>query len=94
MREGTLILNVLHGKELEIEYKKKEILDKINNFFGYNCIGKVTLKIIQEKIEFKKNQFPKINDISKINDKMDKVKDNKLKSSLNNFLKAFNERNE
>ena len=94
MREGTLILNVLHGKELEIEYKKKEILDKINNFFGYNCIGKVTLKIIQEKIEFKKNQFPKINDISKINDKMDKVKDIKLKSSLNNFLKAFNERNE
>ena len=52
------------------------------------------MKIIQEKIEFKKNQFPKINDISKINDKMDKVKDNKLKSSLNNFLKAFNERNE
>ena len=94
MRDGTLVLNVLHGKELEIEYKKKEILDKINNFFGYNCIGKVTLKIIQEKIEFKKNQFPKINDISKINDKMDKVKDNKLKSSLNNFLKAFNERNE
>ena len=94
MKDGALVLNVIHGKELEIEYEKREIIDKINNFFGYNCIGKVTLKIIQEKIEFKKNQFPKINDISKINDKMDKVKDIKLKSSLNNFLKAFNERNE
>ena len=94
MKNGTLVLNVFHGKELEIEYKKREILDKINNFFGYNCIDQITLKIVQEKIDHKKNQFPKIKDLSKISDKMDKVKDNQLKSSLNNFLKAFNERNE
>ena len=94
MRDGTLVLNVLHGKELEIEYKKKEILDKINSFFGYNCINQIILKIVQEKIEFKKDQFPKINNLSKINEKMNKVKDNQLKSSLNSFLKAFNERNE
>ncbi|MDB3858054.1 DUF721 domain-containing protein [Pelagibacteraceae bacterium] len=94
MRDGTLVLNVLHGKELEVEYEKKEILDKINSFFGYNCINQITLKIVQEKIEFKKDQFPKINNLSKINEKMNKVKDNQLKSSLNSFLKAFNERNE
>ena len=94
MRDGTLVLNVLHGKELEIEYEKKEILDKINSFFGYNCINQITLKIVQEKIEFKNNQFPKINDFSKINEKMNKVKDSQLKNSLNSFLKAFNERNE
>ena len=93
MRDGTLVLNVLHGKELEIEYKKKEIIDKINSFFGYNCISKINLKIIQEKIKLKQNQFPKINDFDKINERMNKVKDNQLKSSLNNFLKAFNERN-
>ena len=94
MRDGTLVLNVLHGKELEIEYEKKEILDKINSFFGYNCINQITLKIVQEKIEFKKDQFPKINNLSKINEKMNKVKENQLKNSLNSFLKAFNERNE
>ena len=94
MRDGTLVLNVLHGKELEIEYEKKEILDKINSFFGYNCINQITLKIVQEKIEFKNNQFPKISDFSKINEKMNKVKDSQLKNSLNSFLKAFNERNE
>ena len=43
MRNGTLVLNVLHGKELEIEYTKKEIIDKINSFFGYNCINQVSL---------------------------------------------------
>ena len=93
MRDGTLILNVIHGKEMEIEYEKKEIIDKINSFFGYNCISKVTLKIIENKIKFNKKIFPKINDLSKIEEKMKKVNNKDLKNSLNNFLKAFNERN-
>ena len=93
MRDGTLVLNVLHGKELEIEYEKNNIMDKINSFFGYNCIGQVTLQIVQEKVKTKQNKFPKIKNFSKINQKMDKIIDDQLKSSLNNFLKAFNERN-
>ena len=92
MREGTLVLNVIHGKELEVEYKKNEIMDKINIFFGYKCISNVVLKIVQDTVKPKKN-FPKIKDFSKIEDKMSKVNDDTLKSSLNNFLKAFNERN-
>ena len=92
MREGTLVLNVIHGKELEVEYEKNEIMDKINSFFGYKCINNVVLKIVQDTVKPKKN-FPKIKDFSKIEDKMSKVNDDTLKSSLNNFLKAFNERN-
>ena len=93
MRDGTLILNVIHGKEMEIEYEKKEIIDKINSFFGYNCISNVTLKIVEDKIKFDKKIFPKINNLSKIEEKMNKVNNKDLKDSLNNFLKAFNERN-
>jgi hypothetical protein len=93
MRDGTLILNVIHGKEMEVEYEKKEIIDKINSFFGYNCISNVTLKIVEDKIKFNKKIFPKINDLSKIEEKMKKVNNKDLKNSLNNFLKAFNERN-
>lgn len=92
MREGTLVLNVIHGKELEVEYEKNEIMDKINSFFGYKCISNVVLKIVQDTVKPKKN-FPKIKDFSKIEDKMSKVNDDTLKSSLNNLLKAFNERN-
>ena len=29
MKDGTLVLNVIHGKELDVEYKKNEITDKI-----------------------------------------------------------------
>ena len=93
MKNGTLVLNVIHGKELEIEYEKNEIMEKLNSFFGYNCISQVTLKIVQEKIQFKKNKFPKISNIMKINENIDRVKDTQLKGSLNIFLKAFNERN-
>ena len=92
MKNGNLILNVIHGKELEVEYKKKEIIDKINSFFGYNCISQVTLKIVQNKIKTNDKIFPKIKNFSKIKEKMDKVNDVELKSSLNNFLKAFHER--
>ena len=93
MKDGTLVLNVLHGKELEIEYAKKEIVDKVNSFFGYNCISRVTLKIVQEKIKTTTDKFPKIKNLSKINEKIDNMKNNQLKSSLNNFLRAYNEKN-
>ena len=93
MKDGNLVLNVVHGKEIEIEYEKKEIMDKINSFFGYNCIGQVTLKIVQNTIENKRRIFPKIKNFSKIKEKMNKVDNSDLKNSLNNFLKAFNERN-
>ena len=93
MKNGTLVLNVIHGKEMEVEYEKTEIIDKINIFFGYNCIGHVTLKIVQDKINYNKKVFPKIKNLLEIEKKMSKVNNEELKSSLNNFLKAFNERN-
>ena len=94
MKNGTLILNVLHGKELEIEYSKKEIIDNINSFFGYDCIAHINLKIVQEKISPKRDKLIKIKNFKKINKKIDEVNNNQLKSSLNNFFKAFTERNE
>ena len=93
MSDGILILNVTHGKEIEIEYKKQEIIDKINSFFGYNCISKVNLRIVQDKLQSKDKSFKKIKNFSKIEEKMNKIKDDTLKSSLSNLLKAFNENN-
>ena len=93
MRNGTLVLNVVHGKEIEVEYMKKEIIDKINSFFGYNCIKQVSLKIVQDTIKSKNKVFPKIKNLPRIEEKMNKIKDNHLKNSLKIFLKAFNERN-
>ncbi|MDC1151569.1 DUF721 domain-containing protein [Pelagibacteraceae bacterium] len=93
MKDGTLVLNVIHGKEMEVEYEKTKIIDKINSFFGYNCIRHVTLKIVQDKIRLADKIHPNIKNLSKIEKKLSKVNNEELKTSLNNFLKAFNERN-
>ena len=93
MSDGVLVLNVFHGKEIEVEYKKNEIIDKINSFFGYNCIKTVSLKVIQNQTVKKNRTLPKIQDLKKIEEKINKVKNNQLKNSLSQFLKAYNERN-
>ena len=80
-------------KKWKLNMKKKNIIDKINSFFGYNCISNISLKIVQNKVEINKKSFPKIKNLNKIEEKIKKVNDNGLKSSLNNFIKAFNERN-
>ena len=94
MRNGTLILNVLHGKEIEVEYEKNEIKDKINSFFGYNCISNVNLKIEQPEINKKIKNFQKMKNLDEVEAKMKEVNDDKLKISLRNFLKAYNEKND
>ncbi len=93
MRNGTLILNVVHGKELDIEYEKKEIIDQINSFFGYDCVSKISLKIIQEKLKKEKKNLPTIKNFSQIKDKIEKIDNNQLRSSLSNFLKLYNAKN-
>ena len=93
MKDGTLVLNVIHGKEMEIEYKKNEIIDKINSFFGYNCIKHITLKIVHNIVKSNGKVFTSIKNFSKIENKLKKVNNEKLKNYLNNFLKAYNEKN-
>ena len=93
MKNGTLVLNVIHGKELEVEYNKNEILAKINSFYGYDCVSKIKLKIVDIKIAFKEKKIKKIKNFLKINKKIEGVENNQLKKSLNNLIKAYNEKN-
>ena len=92
MKNGILVLNVLHGKEVEVEYEKNNIKDKINSFFGYNCISNVNLKIVQPELNKQAKNFQKIKNFNKIEKKMEKINNDKLKISLSNFLKAYHEK--
>ena len=94
MKDGDLILNVIHGKEIEIEYAKNEIMEKINSFFGYNCISKITLKIVQHKIDEPIKVLPKIKDKNSIDSKIRNLKNEQLKKSLKNFFKAYKDKND
>ena len=91
MKNGTLILNVIHGNELTIEYGKQEIIDKINSFFGFRCIKEVKLRIVQEKnIE---QTILKDETKKKYKNKLDNVNNENLKNSLNKLIKAYNAKN-
>ena len=41
---GTLVLAVKRGDEITIEYSKKEIINKINSYFGYQLINKIKIQ--------------------------------------------------
>ena len=93
MKNGTLILNVIHGKEVEVEYKKNQIIDEINSFFGFDCITSIKLKISQNKIEKERINLQKIKNLGEIEKKMSNLNNDQLKNSLNNLVKAFYEKN-
>ena len=92
MKNGTLILNVIHGNELVVEYSKQEIMDKINSFFGFNCIKEVKLKVVQEKKSFKKN-LPLNETKLNYSNKLENIKNEELKKTLNKLIEAYNAKN-
>ena len=91
-KDVILILNVTHGKEIDIEYNKKNIIDKINTFFGYSFIKSIQIKIMSTKI----NSSSKVEHLkeskSSFNKNLKKIKDINLKNKLEGLIKAFNEK--
>ena len=86
-------LNVMvkRGNEVDLEYSKKEIIKKINIFFGYNVVDDIKLKTFEG--EFEKIKDNKINNATKSKNikKITNIKNDKIKQSLlelNKLLKS------
>ena len=92
MNNGTLILNVIHGNELIVEYSRQEIIDKINSFFGFQCIKDVKLKVVQEK-KISKQEIAISEKKINYNNKLKNVNNETLKNSLNKLIEAYNAKN-
>ena len=89
MNNGTLFLSVIHGNELDVEYKKQEIIDKINSFFGFNCIKEIKLKIVQKKRTTKQTKEFSEQNFSRYSNKLDNIQNKELKKSLSKLIKAY-----
>jgi|TARA_B110000263_G_C15040935_1_gene388518 hypothetical protein len=87
---GTLVLSVERGNEINIEYSKNEIINKINSYFGYKLINSVRLKT--SRTENKKNKKNKIvNKLSKnLNKKINEIKSESIRNSLSELLDEVN----
>ena len=89
-KKSSLILNVMRGNELEIEYSKSEIMDKVNSFFGYKFLNSLKLTSNQTKKNDKNKVLVRRKKYEK---QLDNMENEKLKTQLYELIKAFNEKN-
>ena len=90
MNNGILILNVIHGNELAVEYGKQEIMDKINSFFGFKCIKEVKLRVVQEKRLSKQVSSFNENGLNYSKKKLENINNEGLKKTLSKLIEAYN----
>ena len=91
---STLQIMVKRGHEIDLEYSKKVIMDKMNSFFGYAVVEK--LKFISfddaqtkfKKLDTNDNHVTNI----KYADRINSIKNDKIKKSLLELTKLFKQR--
>jgi len=89
LRTSCLNIMVKRGHEVDVEYSKKSIIDKMNSFFGYNIVEKVKLITFEEeKEQFKKNKNTSVTKSEHI-DKISTIKNDKIKNSLIELSKLY-----
>ena len=86
---GTLTLGIKRGDEIQIEYSKKEIMDKINSYFGYKLIGEIRLQTFSSGLNKKKEKNMSRKFPSNSQEKINEIKNESIKNSLSQLLKAI-----
>ena len=89
-KEVALLINVIHGKEIDIEYNRKNIIDKVNSYFGYIFINKIKIKIINTKLNHQIKTEKKSR--NNFNSNLKKVQDINLRNKLEKLIIAYNEK--
>ena len=86
-KNGALVLLVERGNEINVEYSKKDIINKINSYFGYQLIGEIRLQTFSpiNKKEKEKNIIS--NSPKKFEKKINEIKNKDIRDSLSQLLK-------
>ena len=94
-RFGVSTLNVMvkRGHEIDLEYSKKEIIDKMNSIFGYLVVEKLKFISFDDNkntltFDDKKNNVT----IKKYENKLNNIKNDKIKKSLIELTKVFKQK--
>jgi hypothetical protein len=91
---STLLVMVKRGHEVDLEYSKKVIMDKMNNFFGYLVVEKLKFISFNEdqNITFSEENKVKNVTIKKYQSKINDIKNDKIKKSLIELTKVFKQK--
>ena len=88
---GGSCLNIMvkRGKEVEVEYSKKNIMNKMNAYFGYEAVKNIKLNTFDG--EYEKNNEKKVVNATKREHikKIDNIKNDKIKKSLLELSKIY-----
>tara|TARA_B100001063_G_scaffold121482_1_gene113443 strand:+ start:14 stop:502 length:489 start_codon:yes stop_codon:yes gene_type:complete len=91
---STLLIMVQRGHEVELEYSKEEIMDRMNAFFKDEVVKRIKITSFndEKKIIEKKNvENPNVTN-DKFKDKINNVRNEKIKKSLMELTKVFKEK--
>ena len=90
---SCLLVMVKRGHEVDMEYSKKRILDKMNSYFGYSVVKKLKLVSFDDnQTNFKKTKINHNAANSKYMNKIIDIKNEKIKKSLIELSKLFKEK--
>ena len=91
---STLLIMVKRGHEVDLEYSKKEIMDKMNNFFGKTVVEKIKFTSFEDDQKTFKDFKPHKTSVTKkgYQKKIFDVKNEKIKKSLIELTKVFREK--
>ena len=85
-KNGTLILFVERGNEINIEYSKRNIINKINGYFGYKLIDEVRLQTFNSTNRKEKEKNTLVKSSKKFKEKINKIKNKDIRDSLSQLL--------
>ena len=90
---STLSVMVKRGHEVDLEYSKKKVMDKMNGFFGYRVVEKLKfISFDDEKKNLRENILEENVTNYKFKKKIKDVKNEKIKKSLYELTKVFKEK--
>ena len=91
---STLVVMVKRGHEVEMEYSKKTILDKMNSFFGYDVVARIkAISFDDSKEVLSNNKNKEINvTLKKYQSKIKDIKNDKIKKSLTELARVFKQK--
>ena len=90
---STLSVMVKRGHEVDLEYSKKKVMDKMNAFFGYRVVEKLKfISFDDEKKNLRENMQEENVTNYKFKKKINDVKNEKIKKSLIELTKVFKEK--
>ena len=85
-QDGTLIIAVKRGNEITVEYSKKEIINKINAYFGYQLINEIRLQTFNSENKKLKNKSNLRKIPENFEKKIKEIKNKDIRNSLAELL--------